>query len=109
VKENEEMERKNYLQNLRIPDEPGRGDNTITLRITFPTGNSLVRKFYDHQPLQHVKDFIDTRELEENGGIHVPRQYDIVTDFPRRVFSDFNSTLKELGFQKTEKLRIQPE
>jgi len=104
----QEEEWKQKLKNIQIPEEPTEGD-ILHILIFLPNGDKLKRKFRPSETLQTVKDYIDVQFLEENDTKKIPRNYKIITDFPRTVWSDTSSKLGDLGFQKNISFRVEKE
>eukprot|EP01129_Flabellula_baltica_P006287 TRINITY_DN2336_c0_g1_i1.p1 TRINITY_DN2336_c0_g1~~TRINITY_DN2336_c0_g1_i1.p1 ORF type:complete len:240 (+),score=45.79 TRINITY_DN2336_c0_g1_i1:41-721(+) len=106
LKEAEENYRAEKMKRLKVvfkglPREPIPGvEGTVDVKLIFPNRTECRRRFYHKDTFQMVKDFVDTRVLEEAEGMDmddIPEDYYFVTDFPRREWRDDQMTLKEAG------------
>jgi len=61
------------------------------LIIRLPNGSKLQRRFYSHDTLSVVFDFI------ESMGYNMEEQYELVSHFPKRTFDAPTLTLAEAG------------
>jgi len=77
-----------------MKEEPTRSPETTQLVIRMADGSKISRNFWRTDTLHHVKDFIDTRKLV---GANVPENFQLVTDFPRKAFTDLSVTLEQAG------------
>ncbi|KAL3619329.1 hypothetical protein CASFOL_036899 [Castilleja foliolosa] len=92
--EEEETERQLAEKGASLPQEPTPDDqNAVTLLVRMPDGNRLGRRFLKSDKLQCLFDFIDV------GRVVKPGSYRLVRPYPRRAFSDgeSSSSLQELG------------
>jgi FAS-associated factor 2 len=97
----QEIERKRQRCRERLPIEPEAGDEGITqLLIRLTDGSRLQRRFKTTDTLQVVFDFIDSSP-------HNLNEYELVTNFPRKVFNDPQVTLKEAGLFPQASLFVQ--
>jgi hypothetical protein len=97
----EEAEVNQRIQKLRsivLPDEPEEGI-MIQIWIYLPNGMRISRKFRDVDRLSMVKDFVSIQALPENGSNRIPIDFYLISDFPRQVWSDLNTSLGSLGTQ----------
>ncbi|KAJ4460653.1 putative FAS-associated factor 2 [Paratrimastix pyriformis] len=85
-----EMRRQRLIRDL--PPEPPESDS-VRIRIRLPAGELLERRFAPDHLLQHVVDFLESKE-------YPPASFSLSTPFPRRSFSeaDYPQTLRSLGF-----------
>jgi len=88
------------LRSIKIQDEPAPGVNVINIKFVLPSGASITRKFKTTDQLRVLADFIETRNLNENGGLLIPEKFLFVSDFPREEYRDFRKTLQELNIKK---------
>jgi len=116
IQEEEEVKRQENLKLgrlreilLNIPSEPPTGRNdTTTIIVVLPGGIEIRRRFSIYHKLKDIKDYVDTRYLEETENIKsIPEDYIFVTDFPWKEFKDFNITLTEAGFTgRGQRIRV---
>jgi len=74
-----------------LPKEPPLGDaDAVQIVVRMPGGGRLQRRFRSGDLLSAVFDFVDiTASKEESGASEVhPGSYNLVSQFPRRVFQD---------------------
>jgi len=72
--------------------EPAAGPGAARLRLQFPNGTKIDRRFQESQPLQCVRDFIELH-LDESGV--AISSYSLSTNYPRTEISAFDVSLKE--------------
>jgi len=92
-----EQERKLAKSRLlaQLPQQPSADDKNVSqLVIRLPDGSRLTRRFSTHNNLQNVVDFVNS---DARVPWVEPGSFDLVTHFPRRVFSDPQITLAEAG------------
>lgn len=76
-----------------VPTEPPAGSPGVTeLMIRLPNGGRLQRRFQETDTLAGVAAFVDANAEGLPG-----EDYDLVTPFPRKVFSDLGLTLADAG------------
>ncbi|KAL8053777.1 hypothetical protein ABFX02_05G096200 [Erythranthe guttata] len=101
----QENQRQLAAKEASLPQEPTADDeNAVTLLLRMPDGNKCERRFLKSDKLQCLFDFIDV------GRVVKPGSYRLVRHYPRRVFSDeeSTSTLHELGLtSKYEALHLE--
>ncbi|MBA0835135.1 hypothetical protein Goarm_007434 [Gossypium armourianum] len=94
VEEEQECERQLAAKEASLPQEPAATEqNAVTLLVRMPDGSRRGRRFLKSDRLQSLYDFIDIGR-----GVK-PGTYRLVRPYPRRAFSDEESslTLNELG------------
>ncbi|KAI6707260.1 hypothetical protein NL676_010222 [Syzygium grande] len=94
LEEEQEFERQLAAKEASLPQEPMPDDeNAITLLVRMPDGSRRGRRFLKSDKLQCLFDFIDI------GRVVKPGAYRLVRPYPRRAFTDGESTLtlNELG------------
>ncbi|WJZ82259.1 hypothetical protein VitviT2T_002031 [Vitis vinifera] len=94
LEEQQEFERQLAAKEASLPQEPGSDDeNAVTLLVRMPDGSRRGRRFLKSDKLQSLFNFIDV------GRAVKPGTYRLVRPYPRRAFSDGESTLSlnELG------------
>ncbi|KAF8027413.1 hypothetical protein BT93_E0344 [Corymbia citriodora subsp. variegata] len=94
LEEEQEFERQLAAKEASLPQEPMPDDeNAITLLVRMPDGSRRGRRFLKSDKLQCLFDFIDI------GRAVKPGTYRLVRPYPRRAFTDGESTLtlNELG------------
>ncbi|KAM3573737.1 hypothetical protein VYU27_004315 [Nannochloropsis oceanica] len=119
---NEERERKRreaaertMMIKARLPAEPPMGDKAaLRLRLQFPHGKKMDRRFDRDDTLQVVRDFIDVSvaEAEEEGwgdGSRKLVNYSLSTPYPKRTFGEeeVGKTLAEVGLHSADTIYIQ--
>ncbi|KAL0408337.1 UNVERIFIED_CONTAM: Plant UBX domain-containing protein 8 [Sesamum radiatum] len=105
LQEEKETERQLAAKEASLPQEPTSDDaNAVTLLVRMPDGSRRGRRFLKSDKLQCLFDFIDV------GRAAKPGSYRLVRPYPRRAFSDgeSTSTLHELGLtSKQEALYLE--
>ncbi|KAL0312652.1 UNVERIFIED_CONTAM: Plant UBX domain-containing protein 8 [Sesamum radiatum] len=105
LQEEQEIERQLAAKEASLPQEPTADDeNAVTLLVRMPDGSRRGRRFRKSDKLQYLFDFIDV------GRAVKPGSYRLVRPYPRRAFSDgeSTSTLNELGLtSKQEALYLE--
>lgn len=106
LEEEQELERLLAAKEASLPKEPATDDdNTVTLLVRMPDGSRHGRRFLRSDKLQSLYDFIDV------GRAVKPGTYRVVRPFPRRAFTEgeSSSTLNDLGLtSKQEALYLEP-
>ncbi|CAA0831528.1 Plant UBX domain-containing protein 8 [Striga hermonthica] len=105
LQEEEEVERQLAAKEASLPQEPTAEDeNAVTLLVRMPDGSRRGRRFLKSDKLQCLFDFIDVGRVVKSGS------YRLVRPYPRRAFSDEESTssLHDLGLtSKQEALYLE--
>jgi len=96
----EKQKRKERLKQS-LPPEPELSDGVSQLVIRLTDGSRLQRRFKKTDTLGNVFDFVDSSAHEITG------DYDLVTNFPRRVFSERAVTLEQAGLYPHGALFVQ--
>ncbi|TMW89787.1 hypothetical protein EJD97_016626 [Solanum chilense] len=94
AEEEKEMERQLAAKEASLPQEPtADNENAVNLVVRMPDGSRRGRRFLKSDRLQSLFDYIDI------GRVIKPGTYRLVRPYPRRAFSDGESTvsLDELG------------
>lgn len=94
MEEEQEFERQMAAKEASLPQEPAAdNENAINLMVRMPDGSRRGRRFLKSDRLQSLFDFIDIGR-----GVK-PNTYRLVRPYPRRAYSDGESTLtlNELG------------
>ncbi|XWS61826.1 hypothetical protein CRYUN_Cryun07bG0158500 [Craigia yunnanensis] len=94
MEEEQECERQLAAKEASLPQEPAADEeNAVTLLVRMPDGSRRGRRFLKSDRLLSLYDFIDIGR-----GVK-PGSYRLVRPYPRRAFSDGESslTLNELG------------
>ncbi|KAL3833548.1 hypothetical protein ACJIZ3_008284 [Penstemon smallii] len=103
--EEQETERQLAAKEASLPQEPtSDNENAVNLLVRMPDGSRRGRRFLKSDKLQFLFDFIDV------GRVVKPGSYRLVRPYPRRAFSDGESTatLNELGLtSKQEALYLE--
>mmetsp|Transcript_5349 Transcript_5349/g.22662 ORF Transcript_5349/g.22662 Transcript_5349/m.22662 type:complete len:276 (+) Transcript_5349:1044-1871(+) len=76
----------------RLPEEPPvKAPNSTALAIRIPDGDRISRRFNATDTLDHVFEFVEaTTDLDLSG-------YEVMAQFPRKVFRRSSETLREAG------------
>ena len=89
---------------MNLPEEPSK-DNSDSLEIVLrlpDTGKRVPRRFLKSDTLSLVYDFVDHLQNEQectfDGIDGYTAKYQLVTNMPRKVYTDRAKTLEELGF-----------
>jgi chemotaxis protein histidine kinase CheA len=95
----------------KLPPEPSpTSADTIQLVVRLPNGQRLTRNFSNCATFAQVKDWIDTLvvspETSDEIKKNIPTSYVFVQDFPRKIFSDLNQTLKDAGLIKRALINV---
>jgi flagellar biosynthesis GTPase FlhF len=106
-REKEELRRKSE-QFKTEPLWQTNSDAVTQLGIRLPNGQRLTRNFLKSDKLTKVKEFIETRKVEDETLKDViPAQFDLVQDFPRKVYDNLNLTLEQVGLLKRALISVQ--
>eukprot|EP00624_Nannochloropsis_granulata_P004886 evm.model.NODE_34656_length_35261_cov_30.693996.6 len=113
-KQREAAER-TLMKKARLPAEPPMGDKAaLRLRLQFPHGKKMDRRFNRDDTLQVVRDFIDVSvaEAEEEGEGDGGRKlvnYSLSTPYPKRTFGEeeVGKTLADVGLHSADTIYIQ--
>jgi len=91
-----------------LPPEPAATDqDALRLLVQLPSGSKIERFFRSSDTFGDVRTFVETRALEEWGGLEVPTRFVLVTDYPRKVWGDMQAKLSEAEFRKRALLRVE--
>jgi len=96
-----EQRRERISKSLAPEPEPGDGVTQLIIRLT--DGSRLQRRFYIKDRLQTVMDFVDSKRPTN---VECP-VYDLVSNFPRKTFTDHLVTLEEAGLHPQASLFVQ--
>ncbi|KAK9668201.1 hypothetical protein RND81_13G040900 [Saponaria officinalis] len=94
LQEEQELERQLAAKQASLPEEPSMDDeNAVNLLVRMPDGSRHGRRFRKSDKLQSLFNFIDV------GRMLKPGTYRLVRPYPRKAFSDGESSLSlsELG------------
>lgn len=86
----EEKQRQKESIRRTLPPEPDQGEGIANLVIRMIDGSRLQRRFYKTDTLQVVFNYIDSNISED-------LSYDLVSNFPRKIFTDRSVTLEQAG------------
>ncbi len=106
-REKEELRRK--LEQFKVePVWQANSDAVTQLGIRMPNGQRLMRNFLKSDKLRKVQEFIETRKVEDEALKDVvPAQFDLVQDFPRKVYDNLDLTLEQVGLLKRALISVQ--
>lgn len=99
AEEEKEMERQLAAKEASLPQEPkADNENAVNLVVRMPDGSRRGRRFLKSDRLQCLFDYIDV------GRVIKPGTYRLIRPYPRRAFSDGESTLSldELGLNSKQ-------
>jgi FAS-associated factor 2 len=86
----------------KLPPEPSDNEKGVThLVIRLPDGCRLHRKFLSHQKLEEIFNFVESQSEYDN------TEYELVMNFPRKIFNDKNITIEEAGLFPQASLFLQ--
>lgn len=98
----EEKKRKLDQKRLNLPTEPSRETANVFLAFKLPSGTRLQRRFEPKALVQTLYDFVDTQQEE------VPMdEYDLVIPHPKRLLSEVDLSLSEVGIQSNTVILVQ--
>lgn len=86
-----------------VPDEPKDADDpsTVTsIQLRFGDGSKLMRKFFSHNLIQDVINYIKKEKQNYACSIRLS------TTFPRKQLDDLSKTFKDYGITKSETLNV---
>ncbi|CAH2043652.1 unnamed protein product, partial [Iphiclides podalirius] len=83
----------------RLPSEPEPGAETVVLLIRLPGGERLTRRFTLGHTTQDLYDFVFSHPQS-------PEEFEITTNFPKRVVARGNSNLHEAGLKDRDVLFV---
>jgi len=84
------LQEKNKKLEQFSSSEPEQDDpNAATLIFRMPDGRKIQRRFYIHEPLQTIFDFLNAL-VDDNIS-----NYDIISNFPKKVYTDPKQTVQE--------------
>jgi len=96
-----DRDRRREISKQRVPPEPSPSEDGVTsLVVRLTDGSRLQRRFRVTDKIQAVLDFVDSSSNEVDS-------YDLLSNFPRKVFSDPHMTLKEAGLVPQAALFVQ--
>jgi hypothetical protein len=85
-----------------IPDEPADSDQTITIRIRFPTGEQKIRRFRLEEKVSWLSNYV------ESLGFDMESHCLWTSDVPRKVVSstDMIKTFAQIGWPRREQIIV---
>jgi len=98
-KAEEKQKRKERLR-ASLPSEPETGDGISNLVVRLTDGSRLQRRFKKTDTLKIVFDYVECNQ-EYDG------EFDLVTNFPRKIFTDRSLSLEEAGLYPHASLFVQ--
>ena len=109
AKEQETKLKKFKAQQIKesLPDEPSEDNsNAWTVQFRLPDGTRTIqRRFLKTDKIKLLYDYIHSLG-EENGFEHIANNFDIIQNFPKKLFDDQDKTLDEEGLFPRWKLYI---
>lgn len=89
---------------IEIKPEPSAvGPEVCTLRLNFPNGSKVTRRFELSCTIQELRDFVDVHIFETNMKF---KSYSVSTNMPQRVFSDYSMRLRDASVYPTSSLYV---
>lgn len=82
-----------------LPPEPALGSSTVVLLIRLPGGERLTRRFSHLHTTQDLYDFVFSHP-------QAPEEFEITTNFPKRMISRGASNLMEVGLKDRDVLFV---
>ncbi|XP_045451497.1 FAS-associated factor 2 [Melitaea cinxia] len=82
-----------------LPDEPQPGADSMTLLIRLPGGERLTRRFLYTDKTMHLYDFVFSHS-------QAPEEFEITTNFPKRVIASGTATLQDVGLKDRDVLFV---
>lgn len=83
----------------RLPLEPSGGADTVVLLIRLPDGERLTRRFSHFHTTQDLYDFVFSHPQS-------PEEFEITTNFPKRVLARGTSNLLDVGLKDRDVLFV---
>lgn len=83
----------------RLPPEPAPGSRTVVLLIRLPCGERLTRRFSQLQTTEDLYDFVFSHPQS-------PEEFEITTNFPKRMIIRGMSNLTEVGLKDRDVLFV---
>lgn len=92
----------------RLPPEPALGGGAMKLRLQFPSGAKVDRRFRPEDSLQLVADFIDLHVADAgpDGSDSRLVNYSLSANFPKRSFTDLSVTLQQAALHSADTIYI---
>mmetsp|Transcript_20012 Transcript_20012/g.27875 ORF Transcript_20012/g.27875 Transcript_20012/m.27875 type:complete len:380 (-) Transcript_20012:209-1348(-) len=75
-------------ENVRIPPEPEKGPETCTCQVRMPCGRRVVRRFLKSDTIETLHRYV---RIEGD----VQKDFNLVSNFPRKVWTDLKITLEQ--------------
>jgi hypothetical protein len=88
----------------RLPPEPVPPEPAFSIRLQFPNGSKVARKFSPTDPLQAMRDFIDLYVADNNLALV---NYSMSANFPKRTFEDLGVNLQDAQLHSADTIYIQ--
>ncbi|CAG9564728.1 unnamed protein product [Danaus chrysippus] len=82
-----------------LPEEPASGSSAVALLIRLPCGERLTRRFYLVNTTQDLYNFVFSHPQS-------PEEFEITTNFPKRVIARGPSTLTDVGLKDRDVLFV---
>jgi len=102
-----EISGKKSMARNRLPVEPDPNDSNTNrvsqLVIRLPDGSRVQRRFRVTDKVQAIYDFVDCQDQMQIDQSH----YNLIANFPRRVFQDRLVSLEEAGLYPQASLFVQ--
>ncbi|VVC92134.1 unnamed protein product [Leptidea sinapis] len=94
-----ELEEARIAMKASLPDEPKAGPEALALLIRLPTGERLTRRFLFANTTQDLYDFVFSHP-------QTPEEFEITTNFPKRVLARGPSKLCDVGLKDRDVLFV---
>ncbi|CAM6127880.1 unnamed protein product [Calypogeia fissa] len=97
------LERRRQQKASSLGVEPEKGPDVTHVLLRLPNGERKDRRFYSHENIQKVYDYVDSL------GFFDPGKYNLVSNFPRTVYGPdkLTSSLKDAGLHPQASLFVQ--
>jgi hypothetical protein len=102
----EKTQREDLLRTKRsrLPPEPLPSSPALKLRLQFPTGAKVDRRFSPTDTVQALRDYIDVYVAE--AGLEGPINYALSANFPKRSLGDGHATLQDAALHSADTIYI---
>jgi FAS-associated factor 2 len=87
IRKKEEREQKKGILISKLPLEPEKGENVISLMIRLDNGKKVARRFYIDDPIKYLFMFVETQiDIDE---------YELGISFPKQLIKENNQSFRD--------------
>jgi hypothetical protein len=87
IRKKEEREQKKGILFSKLPLEPEKGENVISLMIRLDSGKKVARRFYLDDPIKYLFMFVETQiDIDE---------YEVGISFPKQQIKENNQSFRD--------------